>query len=332
MSWDDILGQDLAKRILRTHLAAGTVADAYLLTGPEGVGKRRLALEMAKALNCLGESQRPCDHCPTCGQINRGVHPDVHTVSPSGASSHISIDDVRRVLGRVGLRPFSARVQVAILDGAERLTEEAANALLKTLEEPSSRTKFLLITTEVARCLPTIISRCQLIRCQPLSLDVIQRLLVDREGCDPHVAAAAARLSRGSVSRASAFMGRWEAYEKSLKQFSDATVASWMAQPLPDTRQEVLAWLEAMLAWLRDLAVVVATGHRDGAVASTWLAHATYEDQLRRQAAAVDVDRCVETAFALMELRDSLEQFVSPRLVAALAREKWLSLTGAKHV
>ena len=319
MAWDDILGHDLAKRIWQAHLATGRVSSAYLLAGPEGIGKRRLALEMAKALNCLAEALRPCDTCPVCGQINRQTHPDVHVVGPSGASNQIKIEDIRHLIGRLVLRPYSARVQVAILDGVERLTEEAANSLLKVLEEPSVSTRFLLTTSQLSHCLPTIVSRCQVIRCQPLPAAVVRQLLVKAHGVDPQLAETIARAAQGSAARAIELAERWNAYESLFARCADTSPERWLTQPLPETRDEVTQLLEGMMGWLRDLAVA-ATGD------PTWVTHTARAGVLQRQARAVDVDHCVRTAFEVVELRESLEQFVSPRLVAALAREKWLSL------
>ena len=317
MSWDSVFGHERPKRMLQAHLAAGRVPGAYLLAGPEGIGKRKLALEMAKALNCASAEARPCDRCPTCAQMTKGVHPDLHVITPSGASEQIKIDDVRHLIGRLALRPFSAAMQVAILDGADRLTEEAANSLLKVLEEPSARVRFLLITAQPARCLPTVLSRCQLIRFAPLPHEVVQRLLIEPHGCEPSLAAQVARLGRGSVSAALALLERWSAYQASLARFAQEPRA-WLASPLPETREEVAAFVDGMLVWLRDVAAV--------ASGSSAMAHPEHADVLRRQAAGVDVDRCVATAFQMLELRRSLEQFVSPRLVASLARETWLDL------
>ena len=319
MSWDDVLGQDLAKRMVSAHLAAGKAAGAYLFAGPEGVGKRRIALELAKALNCPSNVSQPCDACVTCQQLTKGTHPDVHRVAPSGASNQIKIDDVRHVLGRIALRPYSARVQVAILENVERMTEEAANSLLKSLEEPTAFTCFLLTTDRLSHCLPTIVSRCQIIRCQALPAETIQRILMDRHDIGPHIAGATARLAHGSVSRAIELAGRWTTYERLLNRLADPTPTRWMETPLPESRQDVVQLLDGMTTWLRDLAAA-ATG--DPAA----LAHATQERSLRAQTTRVDVDRCLETAFDLISLRESVEQFVSPRLVASLAREKWLAL------
>jgi len=304
MAWDDILGQEFAKRILSAHLAAHTTADAYLFAGPEGVGKRLLALELAKALNCTAEGSRPCDACVTCHQITKGIHPDVHRVTPSGASNQIKMDDIRQVLERISLRPYSARVQVAILEQAERLNEEAANSLLKSLEEPTAFTCFLLTTDQLSHCLPTIVSRCQILRCPPLPRETVRRILVDRHGCDSRTAETAVRLSQGGVSRAMELAGRWSDYERLLSRLANFDTSRWMETPLPESRQDVTQLLDGMVVQLRD-----------GAAAAV--------GDAARQA---DVDRWVETAFDVIALRESLEQFVSPRLVASLAREKWLAL------
>lgn len=320
MSWSDILGQDLAKRVLQSHLTSGRVPNAYLLSGPEGVGKRRLAFEMAKALNCASIETKPCDACRSCGQIMRGTHPDVHAVSPEGASVEVKIDQIREVIGRIGLRPYSGAFQVVILEAAERLTEEAANSLLKALEEPPAHTRFLLTTARVADCVPTIVSRCQLLRCQPLPADAVRQILAASQPSDPDIAGTVARLSGGSASRAIELSQRWAAYRGRLARFADPSLAAWAAPPPePQTRQEVAEFIEAMMLWLRDVALAAAGG-------SAWVLHDAEREAVARQAQRVDLGRCLETASGLARLRESIDQYVSPRLVASLARERWLSL------
>ena len=318
--WDEIAGQERAKRILQTHLAEATVAQAYLLAGPDGVGKRRLALEMATALICDADTPRPCGACLHCRQVGRGVHPDLHVIVPGGSADQIRIDDIRHLLGRLALKPFNAAVQVAVLEHAERLNEEAANCLLKTLEEPARSTRFLLTTARLSQCLPTVVSRCQLIRCEPLPPEVISRLLIAQQACEAAVAAAVARLCGGSMARALELAGRWDSHERIVGQLADVSSRAWLSQPLPETREEAIELLDGLMAWLRDLAVA--------AVADPVLAaHADRAEALRRQARQVDPDRCVEAVFELIALRESAtEQFVSPKLIAALAREKWLTL------
>jgi len=322
MAWDEILGHELVKRMWQTHLTHERIPNAYLLTGPEGVGKRRLALEMAKALNCTSNAPRPCDTCPTCLKIGKQMHPDVHVLAPGGAAQQIRIEDIRHVIGRISLRPYSARKQVVVIDGAERLTEEAANSLLKSLEEPSASTHFLLVTAHLAHCLPTVRSRCQIIRCEPLSRDAVQQILIQGHGCEPGMAAVIARLCGGSVSRAIELAQQWAAYQRLLEQFADPSAARWIGTAMPETRQEVVQLLDGMTGWLRDLAVTAVADPQ-------WVTHVSQQRSISTQAADLDIDRCVATAFELLALRDSIEQFVSPRLVASLAREKWLTLVAS---
>jgi DNA polymerase-3 subunit delta' len=322
MAWTDVIGHDVAKRILQSHLASGRVPNAYLLVGPDGIGKRRLALEMAKALNCAAPA-RPCDACRSCSQISRGTNPDVHQIIPGGASEQIKIEQIRTLIGRVALRPFSAAYQVAILDGADRLTEEAGNSLLKALEEPSATTKFLLTTSQVSACLPTIVSRCQIVRCRPLPPPVVEQLL-ENQGIEMAAARSVARLSGGSMSRAQELAGRWDGYRQLLDRLSTAGVAAWIEAPGADTRQDVARLLEGMVAWLRDVIVASAGG-------DVPLAHADRGDAIQALARGTDVDRCLDTAEELVRLRGSIEQFVNPRLVAALAREHWLALAGGER-
>ncbi len=319
MAWDEILGHDTVKRMWHAHLTQERVPNAYLLAGPEGIGKRRLAFEMAKALNCTSNAARPCDICPTCLKISKQTHPDVHVLVPGGASQQIRIEDIRHVIGRISLRPYSARKQVVVIDGAERLTEEAANSLLKSLEEPSASTHFLLVTAHLAHCLPTVRSRCQIIRCDPLSRDMVGQILVQGRGCEPQMAAVIARLCGGSVSRAIELAEQWAGYQHLLEQLGSADPARWIGTAMPETRQDVVQLLDGMMGWLRDLAVTAVADPQ-------WVTHASQQRSLTAQAEHLDVDRCVATAFELLALRDSIEQFVSPRLVASLAREKWLSL------
>ena len=319
MSWDSILGHEFAKRYLRHQIDTGRLAQGVLLVGPEGIGKRRLALEVAKTLNCTAASGRPCDACRTCSQIARGIHPDVHQLAPGGASVQIKIDGIRQVLGRIALRPFNAAVQVVILDGAERLTEEAANALLKALEEPSASTRFVLTTAQLPDCLPTIVSRCQVIRCPKLPAEAIVTWLVQEDVCDAATAKTVAALADGSLARARTLADDWEAHQQLLARLGRTESTVWVEQPMPQTREEVADLLDLMVLWLRGVAVTAATGHH----AATDRMQA---DAIVRQASRVDADRCVETALALLSLRESLEQYASPRLVAAVARERWLTL------
>lgn len=319
MAWSSILGQPLALRVLRAHLAQGRVAPAYLFVGPEGVGKRMAALELAKALTCEARDEGPCDDCGHCHRVARWTHPDVHWLESSGASEAIRIEAIRQLLGRLVLRPYMARCQVAILDGADRLTEEAANSLLKILEEPTERTRFVLLTARSVQCLPTILSRCQTLRFQRLSAAVIAELLIRQQVCDGQVARIVSRLAQGSLSLASELARDWAAYRIILAQCASHDPGQWLEWTCPTDRMALARWLTGGLAWLRDVIAVTASGE-------PLIQDEPWRPSLVRCAREWDRDRCLHAATRLIEFQGSLEQMASPRLIATLLREEWLEL------
>ncbi|MBI3323958.1 MAG: DNA polymerase III subunit delta' [Candidatus Omnitrophica bacterium] len=328
MSWDRIQGQEVSIRILREHLARRRVASAYLFVGPEGVGKRLTAWELATALNCeaggatsadapgeaSGKSGQACGGCPSCRRIARQVHPDVHEVSTRGAAELIRIEDVRQVLGRVALRPYMGRRQIVIIDGADRLTDEAANSLLKALEEPSPETVFVLLSSQPARCLPTVLSRCQLIRFRALTSSVIEAILVGAKACDAQAARTVAGLAQGSMAQAIALAGDWASYDTIRERLRTGTTTEWAAWTVPNDRDEVARWLSVSIVWLRDALLASSGAGRPAGEADA--------DVTARLAP----EPCAEAALALVELYHSLDRMANPRLIGALLRERWLNL------
>lgn len=158
----DIRGQDRAVAQLVRALETGRVPHAYLFCGPAGCGKHTAGIALAMALNCEVEPGAGCGRCATCERIAAGIHPDVRTLEPSGPSRTIPIADVRtQVVAAVGLPPHEAKARVFLIEEATTLLGPAANALLKTLEEPPASTHFILGTAAPDKLLPTIRSRCQ---------------------------------------------------------------------------------------------------------------------------------------------------------------------------
>jgi len=153
--FEQVVGQERALGLLRQALASGP-AHAYLFTGPVGVGKSEAALDFAAAL-CCGEDG--CGECSTCRRIREGLHPDVEVIAPEGSA--ILIDQIRSINGDVALRPFEARARVYVLLEAEAMNLPAANAFLKTLEEPPPHAYFILVTSAPEELPETIVSRCQ---------------------------------------------------------------------------------------------------------------------------------------------------------------------------
>jgi len=307
--------------MLKTHLAQGRLAPAYLLIGPEGVGKRMTAVEMAKALNCEQKDGASCDQCGSCTRMQRRVHPDLYELMVQGASHTIGIDAVRQVLGRTALRPYMGRFQVVIVDGADRFTEEAANSLLKALEEPPPHTRFFLVTAQPSHCLPTIRSRCSVIRFQRLSDALIKELLEQVNLGDPQMTEAVSRLAQGSLSKALELVDQWDTYRTFMAQCSSDQPIQWLEWTIPNDRDILARWLMGSIIWLRDVAVASVDGNAP-------LRHVKAAAPIHRHAQRMDRQQCLEAAIQMMELWQSLEHQVSPRLIGTLMREQWLQLLG----
>ncbi len=190
----EVVGQERAIGILRAALANQRLHHALLFTGPAGVGKRTAALALASALDCELAPGEGCGRCSTCTRIADGIHPDVITLAREGAAQIVPIETVRaQVVAAVGLPPHEARERVFLIDEATALQPAAANALLKTLEEPPARTRFVLMTVAPDQLLPTIRSRCQRVAFAPLAAEA--RRAVGGAEAEPVVNAARALIA-----------------------------------------------------------------------------------------------------------------------------------------
>ena len=158
MTFDEVAGQKHIVQTLKNALRENKIAHAYLFCGPRGTGKTTMARIFAKALNCETEFGNPCNHCENCVAITEGRHPDVIEID---AASNRGIDDIRDLVSKVKYSPILGRYKVYIIDEVHMMTNEAFNALLKTLEEPPENVVFILATTEPYKLMPTILSRCQ---------------------------------------------------------------------------------------------------------------------------------------------------------------------------
>jgi DNA polymerase III subunit delta' len=195
MDFESFIGNRKIVDRLRTKLREGRFPHGLIFSGPEGVGKHTCALMLAKALNCTkAEAGRFCDECSSCRKINAGVHPDVATISLADDATRIKIDQIRHMLGLLQLQPLEGRNKIFIIDPADLLNAEAANALLKGLEEPPENSFLILITVNVHELLLTVRSRCQVYHFTPLTLDQVRQHGITDE--------LAVRWSQGSIGRA----------------------------------------------------------------------------------------------------------------------------------
>ena len=203
-NFQSFIGNGRVVRILRRAIDQQRLPHALIFAGPAGIGKRTLALIMAQHLNCLKPADgEACAACSSCRRIHNASHPDVRTIEPEGA--FIKIDQIRALIDDVAYQPFEGRYRVAILDGADQMRTEAANCLLKTLEEPPSQSFIVLVTARPYSLLGTIRSRSRLLVFGLIPEAAIADYLMSKEGRTPEDARLAAAMSNGSLGTALGF-------------------------------------------------------------------------------------------------------------------------------
>lgn len=199
--FDGIFGQPRVREFLRASIASGRVSHAYLFTGPAGSNKTAAAYAFAQAILCKDHGCRTCDDCR---RIERRKHPDVHFYTPEGAQGYL-IEQIREIVFGVSLAPIRAKGKVYILDRVDLLGVSAANAFLKTLEEPVEGVTFILLGRTREAVLPTIVSRCQVVPFRHIPAREAAGILSQKTGVTPEQARIAIEACNGSITRAMTF-------------------------------------------------------------------------------------------------------------------------------
>jgi len=281
--FESIVGQIQPIRILTTLLRKGTIPHAFLFSGIKGVGKKTTAMSFAGACNCqdaiafrLPEEGRlladgkqqvlsPCGQCRSCKKIISGNHPDIIHIKPSG--TYIRISQIRSVIDTLSLKPYEARFRVVLISDAQAMNPEAGNALLKVLEEPPTQTILILTTLQASDLLPTVVSRCQHIRFNPLSPKDIETMLAAEQEIDPNEVSVTAIMANGSYSKALALTKsdwrlrrKWLITASGLDQPQKIPSRSIrlllaFAEKLALDKDALSDSLEILKTWLRDLIV-----------------------------------------------------------------------------
>lgn len=236
MSFAQVINQDYAKSQLISDLTARHFP-SYILVGPKGIGKRTLSLVLAKSLVCEKKSFDACNECNRCKAIDKVTYPDVRIIFPiapnssegviadcqkeygygktrpdSPSNGSISIDRIRELKYEMGFQPISGKRRVIIIIDADKMTNEAANSFLKTLEEPQGQTSFILTTERSSALLPTIRSRCQIIRLFSIPKEAIADFLINNYQTSPEMAKIAADVAEGSIRRALEYINQPEQF------------------------------------------------------------------------------------------------------------------------
>jgi DNA polymerase-3 subunit delta' len=342
MSFRPLIGHRRLVSLLSRAVARGTLPPSLLLAGPAGVGKRRTALAVAKAINCLtpwsgtvdgvagGESVQlerdACGTCAACSRIERGIHPDVLVLAPD-AMGTIKIEVVRDAIDRAGYRPFEARRRVVVIDEADSMLSPAQSALLKTLEEPPASSIFMLVSSMPDALLPTVQSRCPRLRFGALSPAEVAAALVRDHGYTESDAWAAAADADGSIGRALSAQASDLADARAAAQrlldraarTSDPARRLDAARELAggksgpaqqEERERMAACFRTLASLLRDLGLLAV-----GADARM-LANPDARPQLDALSSSYDDRRTARAYAAVDEAIAALERNASPKIVA----------------
>lgn len=262
--FDAIIDQERSIRVLTSLLTSRSLPHGLLFTGIEGVGKRTAATALAMACNCTGRAAEDgvevCGECAACRKIATDRHPDVLRVAPSGLQ--IKIDQIRDLCQSLAMKPYEARVRMAIIAEAHRMNPAAGNALLKMLEEPPDRTVLILTAPQRADVLPTIVSRCQHVRFKPIAPRHLAAMLATAYGFSPEDAQLTAALANGSVTRALAMQRRgwlqrrnWILSEMAELALRPTTALLALAEKTSLVKEDIPEVLDLMATWVRDVAV-----------------------------------------------------------------------------
>jgi DNA polymerase-3 subunit delta' len=327
------VGHDKAVKALTRAIDSDRIAHAYLIAGPPQIGKMTLAMDIVRAINCVADEQpnmfgetepKPCNTCGPCDRITRGLHTDVRVVSLGQDSrgrtqTLISIDQVREVQREASLRPSEGKYRVFIFDRSEYLSQGAATALLKILEEPPDQVIFILAATDSDRLLPTISSRCQTYRLRPIRQSVIAEHLKSQYEAEEEAAEEIARLSEGRIGWAISTVADssvLEAIEEKITTVESVVQAGLEARfeyaeklarafgrDRDAVRDELVVWLE----WWRDMMIVKAGLPR-------YVKHLARLDTFQAGAAKITVEEVAKAVSAVEETARRLDRNANARL------------------
>lgn len=263
----DIIGQEQIKEHLQGALSSGKISHAYIINGEKSSGKEFIAKVFAMALQCEKNTDNPCQECHSCKQALSLNQPDIIRVTHEKPNT-ISVDDIRTQINNdVAIKPYSSPYKVYIMNEAEKMTIQAQNAILKTLEEPPEYAVILLLTSNVNSLLPTILSRCVVLNMKPVSDDLIRKYLMEEMQIPDYKAEVCVAFARGNVGKAKSLASS-EDFENVknealslLKYIQDMELHEIVAaiKKINEYKLEINDYLDIMAIWYRDVLLFKAT-------------------------------------------------------------------------
>jgi DNA polymerase III subunit delta' len=316
MDWG-MIGHDWAVKLLAEHVALEHERHAYLITGPSGVGRRTLALRFAQALNCAQPPQpgQPCGRCSTCLRLEQMQHPDLSVVVAEREGETLKIDQVRELQHSLSLAPYEARYRVALILRFEEAHASAANAMLKTLEEPPPRVVVILTAKSVESLLPTIVSRCEVLRLRSPSMEETARGLQSLREVNQELSERLAHISDGRPGYAIRLFDQPNLLERRGACLDE------LVELLGESRRERFAYasnavqdkeklrqgLQMWLSFWRDVLIYCAGVNRS-------ITNLDYARQVEILASAIGTNEAQNQVKAIERLMEQLDRNVNARL------------------
>lgn len=265
--FQDIIGQEQIKEHLRNAISAGKISHAYIINGEKASGKEFIAKVFAMTLQCEKGEAEPCHECHSCKQALTNNHPDIIRVTHEKPNT-VSVDDIRtQVNNDVAIKPYSGPYKIYIINEAEKMTTQAQNAILKTLEEPPEYVVILLLTTNVNSLLPTILSRCVVLNMKPVSDELVKKYLMEQLQVPDYKAEVCVAFARGNIGKAKALASS-EDFENVkaealslLKYIHDMELNEIIAaiKKITEYKLEINDYLDICSIWYRDVLLFKAT-------------------------------------------------------------------------
>jgi len=316
MGFAEIIGHRKQLEILRAALAGRRLHHAYLFLGPDGIGKRTLAVALARAIHCAEMGDDFCGRCVNCARISDGNHPDVRFIEPMADKKEISIQQIREFERELNYRSFTGKRKIVVIDPATLMNLSAQNALLKTLEEPPQDSLIILIAPNAGGLLPTVRSRCLPLSFAPLPRQEVAAFLQSKFGMAPADAELFAAMGMGSIG-AAASLDKDELIEKrqiwsgmlsSLKA-GDYHAAMIAAEALATNRDEALKFLHWAKSWYRDLVILGAANKPDE------LVNLDMRPQIEQQADEIGAQRALAASAQIAGAAAGIQRNFNRRMV-----------------
>ncbi|MDD4923370.1 MAG: DNA polymerase III subunit [Dehalococcoidales bacterium] len=322
-----VIGQESVVSLLNRSLEKKTLSHAFLISGPNHIGKMTLAVDIAQAINCERDAP-PCNECESCLKIQQGKHADVQVISliseneeeEGKTRTEISIDDIRQIQHTVSLPPFEGKHKAFIIEGAESMSIEAANCLLKTLEEPVTQAVFILLTTNASLIPETVISRCQKISLNPIAVAEIEKTLITVYDIEMQKASVLSRLSHGCFGWALSAAQDDKILENFIEKRNRAleiiaaglqerfNYAATLSTQFSKDRAAVYDIMDIWLNIWRDI-LLLKTGLTES------VNNIDIEEWLRQWSAGIDIAGIRNSIQAILEAKEQLNLNANSRLV-----------------